>query len=77
MIAICSRPEVAYDDISGEDVDTCRDYVEVNLWVFLASGFSRKSKQQFTYVKQQVNLSSIFETKKQNCAMFGKTGLEW
>ena len=45
--AICSRPEVADDVFSGEDVDTFRSYAFVNLWVAIFSSFRENRNQPF------------------------------
>ena len=42
--AICNRPEAADDVISGDNVETFRDYYAVNLRVAVLQQFSRKSK---------------------------------
>ena len=45
MNAICSRPEVADDVISGEDVETLRNNSYVNLWVASFSSFQENRNQ--------------------------------
>ena len=41
MNAICARPTVAADVISGRDIETFRDYVCVNLWVVALVAFDK------------------------------------
>ena len=42
MNTICSRPKVADDAISGEDVDTFRHYIFGNMWIAIFSSFQKK-----------------------------------
>ena len=47
MNAICSRPEVADDVISGMDVKTLRYYACVNVWVAIFRSFRENLNQPF------------------------------
>ena len=47
MNAICSRPEVADDAVSCEDVDTIRCNVNINVWVAIFSSFRENRNQSF------------------------------
>ena len=49
MNAICSRPEVADDNISGKDVDTFRYYAFVAMRVAIFSSFGENLNQPFLY----------------------------
>ena len=45
MNVICSQPEVADDIVSGESVDTFRDYIGVSLW-FTSFGSLRENRSK-------------------------------
>ena len=69
MKATCTRPEIADNVMSGEDIDTFRYYACVNLWVAIFSNFSRKSTSAIHIMRRRrlVHLNPIVGVKDQTC----------
>ena len=66
--AICNRPEVADDVISGYNVETFRDYHAANLRVASVSSFLENLNQPPRWPRYvPLGLGPIFGAKKQKC----------